>query len=109
MRARLAPLVLLAALSTGGCRGGEPALPDDRALAVAPPAIEPPSASVEPESDEPAAPPLDGAIAWLGVDAPITLAELRGQVVVLDFWTYCCINCMHVLPILRDLEEAFAD
>src|SRR4051812_3921910 len=36
------------------------------------------------------------------------MRELRGQVVVLDFWTYCCINCMHVLPILRDLEERHA-
>lgn len=42
---------------------------------------------------------------WLNVDRPLSLRELRGQVVVLDFWTYCCVNCMHVLPVLRDLEE----
>src|SRR3954464_8861499 len=46
---------------------------------------------------------------WLNVDRPIGIRELRGQVVVLDFWTYCCVNCMHVLPILRDLEERHAD
>ncbi|MFN2549580.1 MAG: thioredoxin-like domain-containing protein [Myxococcales bacterium] len=51
------------------------------------------------------APDLAGAAAWLNVDRPLSIKELRGQVVVLDFWTYCCINCMHVLPILRDLEE----
>lgn len=34
--------------------------------------------------------------------------ELKGQVVVLDFWTYCCINCMHVLPELTAIEETFA-
>ena len=51
------------------------------------------------------APDFKGATAWLNVDAPLTLAQLRGQLVVLDFWTYCCVNCMHVLPILRDLEE----
>jgi thiol-disulfide isomerase/thioredoxin len=54
------------------------------------------------------APELDGAIAWLGVDRPLTIADLRGQVVVLDFWTYCCINCMHVLPLLAELERELA-
>ncbi len=51
------------------------------------------------------APELTGASAWLETDRPLSMRELRGQVVVLDFWTYCCINCMHVLPLLRDLEE----
>ena len=51
------------------------------------------------------APELSGAAAWLNTAAPLALKDLRGQVVILDFWTSCCINCMHVLPILRDLEE----
>lgn len=34
--------------------------------------------------------------------------DLRGKVVVLDFWTYCCINCMHVLPDLAALERKYA-
>ena len=51
------------------------------------------------------APELSGASAWLNTAAPLSMKDLRGQVVILDFWTYCCINCMHVLPILRDLEE----
>ena len=46
--------------------------------------------------------------AWLGTDEPLSLGGLRGQVVVLDFWTYCCINCMHVLPELAAVEERFA-
>jgi len=54
------------------------------------------------------APELDSAIAWLNVDRPITMRELRGSVVVLDFWTYCCINCMHVLPTLREIEHRHA-
>ena len=45
---------------------------------------------------------------WLNTDRPLELAELRGRVVLLDFWTYCCINCRHVLPLLRRLEERFA-
>ena len=34
--------------------------------------------------------------------------ELRGKVVLLDFWTYCCINCMHVLPDLAALEQKYS-
>ncbi|EDW64522.1 NHL repeat-containing protein 2 [Drosophila virilis] len=44
---------------------------------------------------------------WFNVSRPLTLAGLRGKIVVLDFFTYCCINCMHVLPELRALEERF--
>lgn len=35
--------------------------------------------------------------------------ELKGKVLVLDFWTYCCINCMHVLPELAALERKYVD
>jgi thiol-disulfide isomerase/thioredoxin/sugar lactone lactonase YvrE len=55
------------------------------------------------------APELDGACAWLNVDHPLSLRELRGSVVLLDFWTYCCINCMHVLPTLREIERRHRD
>ncbi|MHB1543229.1 MAG: thioredoxin-like domain-containing protein [Gammaproteobacteria bacterium] len=44
---------------------------------------------------------------WLNVNQPLDLATLRGQVVLLDFWTYCCINCLHVLPDLHALETQF--
>ncbi|GAB4822761.1 hypothetical protein N2152v2_009807 [Parachlorella kessleri] len=44
---------------------------------------------------------------WLN-SAPLNFSrELRGKVVVLDFWTYCCINCMHVLPDLAFLERKY--
>ncbi len=55
------------------------------------------------------APDLAGATAWLNVDRPPSIRDLRGQLVILDFWAYCCINCMHVLPVLRDLEERHRD
>jgi DNA-binding beta-propeller fold protein YncE len=64
------------------------------------------------EKDRPLGPPapgLDAATGWLGTDAPISIADLRGQIVVIDFWTYCCINCMHTLPVLHELEQRFAD
>lgn len=46
---------------------------------------------------------------WLNVDHPLTLADLRGKIVLLDFWTYGCINCMHVIPDLKALEEKYAE
>jgi thiol-disulfide isomerase/thioredoxin len=55
------------------------------------------------------APELAGAVSWLNVPAPLTLKALRGKVVLLDFWTYGCINCIHILPDLRRLEERFRD
>jgi sugar lactone lactonase YvrE len=55
------------------------------------------------------APELDRALGWLNTERPLSLRELRGQLVLLDFWTYCCINCLHVLPILRALEERHRD
>lgn len=55
------------------------------------------------------APPLTGGHGWLNVERPLRLEELRGKVVLLDFWTYCCINCLHILPDLKRLEEKYAD
>lgn len=61
-----------------------------------------------PFPDRPAAPSLDGGVEWLNCGGPIGLPDLRGKVVLLDFWTYCCINCIHVLPDLKKLEEKYA-
>ena len=52
-------------------------------------------------------PGFAGATAWLNVDHPIGLDELRGKVVVVDFWTSCCINCLQTLPTLGKLEHRF--
>lgn len=46
---------------------------------------------------------------WLNVSRPLSLQELRGHYVLLDFWTYCCINCMHVLPDLQRLEDQYPE
>jgi thiol-disulfide isomerase/thioredoxin len=53
------------------------------------------------------APELDGGIAWFNTDRPLRMTELRGKVVLLDFWTFCCINCMHVFPDLKRLERKY--
>ncbi|MFD8718681.1 thioredoxin-like domain-containing protein [Streptomyces sp. NPDC059629] len=56
------------------------------------------------------APELIGKGGWLNTgDKQYTLADLRGRIVVLDFWTFCCINCLHVLDELRELEERHRD
>ncbi len=55
------------------------------------------------------APELTGR-GWLNTGASrFPLADLRGRIVVLDFWTFCCVNCLHVLDELRPLEEKYAD
>src|ERR1700690_3482895 len=51
---------------------------------------------------------FDGGHGWLNVSGPIELKDLRGKIVLIDFWTYCCINCMHVLPDLKFLEHKYA-
>jgi len=53
------------------------------------------------------APSLEGGVEWLNTSGEISLKDLRGKVVVLDFWTYCCINCIHVLPDLKMLEKKY--
>ncbi len=56
------------------------------------------------------APELTGKGGWLNTGGrQYTLADLRGRIVVLDFWTFCCINCLHVLDELRELEEKHRD
>ena len=55
------------------------------------------------------APELEGAGGFIGTAGPLTLASLRGRVVLLDFWTQACINCVHVLAELRELERQFGD
>lgn len=82
------------------------------------PTATPPAA---PASTRPASPPqnpfapelttaLAPADAWLNTDRPLRLSdELKGHVVLLDFWTHCCINCLHILPDLAWLEEKYAD
>ncbi len=55
------------------------------------------------------APELRGAGGWINTAGPLSLRDLRGRVVVLDFWTFCCINCLRVIEELRTLEERFGD
>ena len=52
-------------------------------------------------------PDLVGGTDWLNTDKPISLADLKGRIVLLDFWTLCCINCIHTLPDLAMIEARY--
>jgi thiol-disulfide isomerase/thioredoxin len=45
---------------------------------------------------------------WLNTEVPLRLADLRGNVVLVDFWTYGCINCQHVIPSLRGWHTQYS-
>ncbi len=55
------------------------------------------------------APEFPQGLDWINTDGkPLTLASLRGKIVLLDFWTYGCVNCMHIIPDLHRLQETYA-
>jgi len=58
--------------------------------------------------DEGPAPALDGAVQWLN-SQPLSMAQLRGKVVLVDFWTYSCINCLRALPYVKAWAEKYRD
>ncbi len=55
------------------------------------------------------APEFPANYPWLNTEKPLSIESLKGRVVLLDFWTYCCINCLHVLPDLKYLEQKYKD
>ncbi len=81
---------------------GEPVAAPSATEAAAAPAAPRPSFA----GDTPA-PPFPSDVEWLNTARPLPLEQLRGKVVLLDFWTYGCINCMHIIPDLKRLEEKY--
>ena len=68
-------------------------------------------ATSTPEIDLPdlgKAPELENEV-WLNTDQPLRLEQLRGKVVLLDMWTFGCINCQHVVPSLREWYGKYGD
>ena len=56
------------------------------------------------------APELVGVGGWINTGGrSLSLTDLRGKIVLLDFWTFCCVNCLHVLDELRPLEAKYQD
>jgi thiol-disulfide isomerase/thioredoxin len=105
------------ALPAGVGKPAQPAAPASAATPASAAAAGQPAAPGQPElpavtlenpfPNAAAAPPLDGGVQWLNTATPVNLNSLHGKFVLLDFWTYCCINCMHVLPELKKLERAY--
>ena len=62
----------------------------------------------EPPPDGPLAPELVGTQEWVNSD-PLTIEGLRGKVVLIDFWTYTCVNCIRTLPYLKVWHSKYAD
>jgi thiol-disulfide isomerase/thioredoxin/sugar lactone lactonase YvrE len=100
-------LALFAALGLAGWYGASKWLLQEQ-LSLA--AEQPPAAARADnarESSRIPAPELDGGVAWLNTARPLHLRDLRGKIVLLDFWTLCCINCIHTLPDLAKLEKKY--
>lgn len=55
------------------------------------------------------APDFPQGTEWFNTDKPLALKDLRGKLVLLDFWTSGCINCIHIIPDLKKLESEFPD
>ena len=85
--------------------------PTSRPAAAATPAATstpPPTlAPTPPRGPWPDAPEFAGIVKWLNTQ-PLTMDELRGRVVLIDFWTYTCINCLRTLPYIRDWNSKYA-
>lgn len=88
--------------------------------AIAP--SESPATALEKSAPGPETPPQESAMqitnlhraivqqsGWLNVSRPLTAEDLKGRIILLDFWTFCCINCIHIIPDLQFLEHRFGD
>jgi DNA-binding beta-propeller fold protein YncE len=95
-------LLIVAAATVAACTGPGEAAPADGSVA-------PSSSAARSYSGTDPAPEFPEGLDWINTDHPLQLAELRGKVVLLDFWTFGCINCIHVIPDLKRLEAEFPD
>jgi len=95
-------LVCLGLAACGAAGVGSVTLVEDN-----PPTSQPTLAPVALEDLGPA-PELNNQV-WLNTDQPLRLEDLRGKVVLLDMWTFGCINCRHVIPSLRGWYQSYGD
>jgi len=99
---KICGLALAAGIVLAGCAPAAGRTPDESLPATAP--AETASGQYP---DLGPAPELENTV-WLNADGPLRLADLRGKVVLLDMWTFGCINCQHVIPSLRGWHEKYA-
>jgi len=55
------------------------------------------------------APEFPPNLDWINTESPLTMQGLDGKIVILDFWTYGCINCIHMIPVFEQIEEKYAE
>ncbi len=102
-----APACLALLLTVVGCGGSPVSVPRAANLNVLENALEGGEKDGKEGKEKSPAPELTGGVAWLNTEKPLNLPDLKGRVVLLDFWTLCCINCIHVLPDLAKLEAKY--
>src|SRR5438034_2255519 len=104
-------LLLLGCVAYYAARGGffsKPPTSEVVALLNANDAAAATVAAQNPDDERmPVAPELEGGVAWLNTAGPVRLKDIRGKIVILDFWTLCCINCIHTIPDLANLERKY--
>ena len=104
----LAAVVVLAATA---CTGGTSATGTDDTAAAAgesDTSLVTTTTLAAPDSANPA-PEFPDGLDWLNTSAPLRMEDLVGKAVLLDFWTYGCINCIHIIPDLERLEAEYAE
>src|SRR3569623_934250 len=67
----------------------------------------PPLVAAAAQDSSEGAPDFDGGTGWYNTARPIKIKDLKGKIVIIDFWTLCCINCIHTLPDLARLEKKY--
>ena len=114
---RRTSLIVLFSLLAAGCGAAtsqdlvtvasESTAPDSETIPDSDP--ESPTTSTGPATDRPAAREFPEGLEWLNTERPLALSQLSGKIVLLDFWTYGCINCIHVIPDLKRIEEEYSN
>lgn len=94
--------ILLIAAAFASIAGADPPEKAEQPAALAPAA-----ALAHPFPRRISVPELEGGLGWVNTAESLKLEKLKGKFVLLDFWTYCCINCIHTLPELKKLERAY--
>ena len=56
-----------------------------------------------------AAPEFPSNLDWINIENPLTMQGLQGKIVIFDFWTYGCINCIHMIPVFEQIEEKYGE
>jgi DNA-binding beta-propeller fold protein YncE len=99
--ASAALVVVVAASCSGGVASNTTAEPGGTTTAAS-------TTTVAVAASQPA-PEFPDGLEWLNTERPLSFAALRGKIVLLDFWTYGCINCIHIIPDIERLEREFPD